>query len=166
METLQETLRQVFERAVMTPRLVVRRLTEIDAQMLATFCAADNQAYAYFTSGEPNDIGLTLGIFSVDQSKILGTLDFWPDQHDNLRLSYFVLPSASRNGFAAEAYLAARDHLEANSKYLVTYAQAHEANLASIRLLQKAGFTGGPMIEYMDADYEASNNIRFTRHLF
>ena len=164
--TLQETLRHVFERAVNTPRLVVRRLSEYDMPLLAEFCYSDDQAYTHFTGGVANDHGLTLGIFSSDQDKILGTLDFYPDQSAQLRLAYFVLPSERRNGFAAEAYLAARDHLESQSKYLLTYAQAREDNQASIRLLQMAGFTGGPTIEDTDADYEAPNQIRFTRHLF
>jgi RimJ/RimL family protein N-acetyltransferase len=92
----------------------------------------------HFKNAEENRKMVYFGILKHD--RVIGFLQLRADDKNRTRLSYFVIPSERRNGYAEEAYSAFMAKYAPLSRDEGLYATVDPDNTASQNFLKKLGF--------------------------
>ncbi|MAZ76406.1 MAG: hypothetical protein CMH31_03790 [Micavibrio sp.] len=95
-----------------------------------------------------------------ERSDIVGFCVLVTDDQDRMRLTYYVSPSARRNGFTSEAY----DAFEANMTGFIgkeaDFAEVIATNKASLSFLFSKGFQTVKSISRMDTSEHPTGSVR------
>lgn len=99
---------------------------------------------------------LRYGIWTADNDYV-GTINFTPDKGNpkSGEIGYYVGQGYSGKGYATDAAVALTQFLQ-NHGWTKPYAKVHKDNLASQKVLQKAGFIASQGVDEED-------NIKFTK---
>lgn len=152
-----------------TERLVLRAWTTAEAATVTEgsrladwaegFPAEGDQVIAPLIAAEP----LWLGPFGHrliverESGLVVGSLGlFWPPSDGAVELGYGVAPSRRGRGYAPEAVRALTAHAYTAPEVKAVFAHVEPSNPASVRVLEKAGFTpAGPGAEEGTLRYDA-----------
>lgn len=156
-----------------TKRLKLRRVGPDDLDVLHA-CFADAQAMAYWgwpVSRSIGDSERLLAVFARTTSpydhfawaiadkktgRCLGVVNYHhrEQRHRRVEIGYIVAPAHQRKGIATEAVAAMLDYCATVLKVHRFNAMIAPANAASLRLVERLGFTceGGPLCDYWCVD--------------
>jgi RimJ/RimL family protein N-acetyltransferase len=107
-----------------------------------------------------------LYVYNQNNNRIIGMIEFSRDQLGRDRVSYFILPSERRHGYAFEAYAACIN--KAVDKGFLTgnlYAHTDPDNTVSHKFLEKAGFQNLGKLIAQNEQGEDLEVIAFSRVL-
>jgi [ribosomal protein S5]-alanine N-acetyltransferase len=152
-----------------TERLVLRVWTTAEAATVTEggrlddwaegFPAEGDQVIAPLIAAEPAWLG-PFGhrlIVERESGLVVGSLGlFWPPSDGAVELGYGVAPSRRGRGYAPEAVRALTAHAYTAPEVKAVFAHVEPSNPASVRVLEKAGFTpAGPGVEEGTVRYDA-----------
>ncbi|MDA1368466.1 GNAT family N-acetyltransferase [Glycomyces algeriensis] len=152
-----------------TERLVLRAWTAVEAATVNTDRRLDDWAEGFPDEGdkviapliaaEPQWLG-PFGhrlIVERESGLVVGSLGlFWPPTDGAVELGYGVAPSRRGRGYASEAVRALTAHAFTAPEVRAVFAHVEPSNPASVRVLEKAGFTPtGPGAEEGTVRYDA-----------
>jgi [ribosomal protein S5]-alanine N-acetyltransferase len=152
-----------------TERLVLRVWTTAEAATVTEggrlddwaegFPAEGDQVIAPLIAAEPAWLG-PFGhrlIVERESGLVVGSLGlFWPPSDGAVELGYGVAPSRRGRGYAPEAVRALTAHAYTAPEVKAVFAHVEPSNPASVRVLEKAGFTpAGPGAEEGTVRYDA-----------
>jgi len=183
--------RAAFVEPVTTSRLIIRPWQDGDEKAIADFLNADAGSfpklyhhYIYDAATRFDEKRVRtevipavrklqqqhphfeLYIHNRADDRIVGMIEFTQDQLDRDRVSYFVLPSERRHGYALEAYAACVNHaVESGFLAGTLYAHTDPDNKVSQKFLEKAGFQNLGKMTAQNRQKEEITVIGFTRVL-
>lgn len=152
-----------------TERLMLRVWTAAEAAVVTEGGRLDDWAEGFPDEGdkviapliaaEPEWLG-PFGhrlIVERESGLVVGSLGlFWPPSDGAVELGYGVAPSRRGRGYASEAVLALTAHAFTAPEVRAVFAHVEPSNPASVRVLEKAGFTpAGPGAEEGTVRYDA-----------
>jgi ribosomal-protein-alanine N-acetyltransferase len=100
--------------------------------------------------------GAQFAVVLAKSNQLIGDI-YLKEETDGVWLGYTIAPAFARQGFAAEAIHSVLTHLKEIGQSTV-YAGVEPANLASVGLLEKLGFTYLDMDEHGEKIYRLSLN--------
>ena len=140
-----------------TPRLVIRNWKDSDIIAL-TRNANDPEIAMWLRDGFPFpytsddafdflrviDSKHPATVFAIDlNGEAIGSIGYFPKENIyrlNAEIGYWLGKSFWGNGYITETIIALTDWIFANTEIVRLYAQVFEGNLASARVLEKAGY--------------------------
>jgi RimJ/RimL family protein N-acetyltransferase len=152
-----------------TERLILRVWTAAEAATVTEggrlddwaegFPAEGDEVIAPLLAAEPEWLG-PFGhrlIVERESGLVVGSLGlFWPPSDGAVELGYGVAPSRRGRGYAPEAVRALTAHAFTAPEVKAVFAHVEPSNPASVRVLEKAGFTpSGPGAEEGTVRYDA-----------
>lgn len=145
--------------AVRTERLVLRPIDPTDLQGIVAgerrsdwavdFPAAGDLELAALLqrTGLPGDADRAFGhrlVVERSSAQLVGAAGFFgPPRHGRVEIGYGIVPSRRRRGYATEAILGLVTYAFARPEVIEIVACTEPENVASARVLEKAGFTRG-----------------------
>ncbi len=160
-----EKLKQALVTPLDTERTVVRLWRLDEAEIIADFFNQDDKArlqyfgwpthkkngddydanyirdviFDHFENTDEQTNRVSIHVFTKDESKIIGALEFWIDSEGRNRLGPYISPSYRNQGIAAEVYTTLRELCEQLS-LPITVAEIEKDNAASMALFKKFNF--------------------------
>jgi len=185
-----ESCKKTFRRPLVTERLIIRPWRKKEAAQIAAFFNAESRAFIKYwnitQSRFPSDITghyvrndllgdmkwhwtarpcFDFALYHRQTGKMIGNLNFYNDTKGRSRLSYFILPSERKSGYAKEAY---RAWLKcAGTKKMVSsvFAETAQNNKPSVALLRSLGFTETGRGTSESAYFKGKPVVRFNLRL-
>jgi RimJ/RimL family protein N-acetyltransferase len=152
---------------IVTDRLTLRLMTLDQARAIANGERRDAWAEGYPIDDERDVARLLLAsgheqieaigirqIVDRETGLVTGGIGFFggPDDDGVINVGYGVAPEARNRGYAAEALAAVLDVVRADARITRVHADTTIDNVASVRVLEKAGFAltrlDGPTVHY------------------
>ncbi|GEM_PF-3543336 len=184
---LYEKITAAFQRGLETERLVLRPLAPVDSANAAHFFEANGRAYRQYLQwheGEPYtedymretvlpyiiQLGreresFTLFIFRKDaegDNPIIGEIDInEPKVADARQISFFIQPAERRKGYAFEAYTAVLEACRQHGLFGAVFAEIEPDNIASMRLVEKAGLAARGVADATATGYEGQKLLKY-----
>jgi RimJ/RimL family protein N-acetyltransferase len=180
-----------FATPITTPRLIIRSLGDGDEKAMADFLNADggsfprryhhyiydplgpfdeqrvrNEVFPAMKNQQQRSALFELYVYNQASKRIVGMIEFTRDQLYRHRVSYFILPSERRHGYAFEAYAACIN--QAVDRGFLSgelYAHTDPDNTVSQKFLEKAGFQNLGKVTTQNKQRENITVVAFSRGL-